>query len=296
MSELAKDRTILQRLAGYRDIFFYHSGKTKEYAEHDYDVYRKLNNNISKYIATDDAKLKVLDIGCGQRYPNTLLFANRDDCEAVGVDSDVVGPGIGKYFKMIVKNGLERTVKSAIRETLFDRVYFKTLEQAAGQKLSKRNLKIVNFNSSRLPFDDDYFDLIISNAVFEHIDDVPAALAELVRICKPKGLMYNLIHLYTSLSGGHNLRWANPEDSIPDDIPPWDHLRGNEFPTHIYLNKLRERDYRKYFATHTEILEWQDGVYEGQQLLTPQIKAELDDYDERELLMRDFTVISRPLK
>jgi len=296
MSELVKDRTLLQKVMGYRDIFNYLRGQTKSFAHHDFDVFASLNKRIGKYLPSSNSRLRVLDIGCGQRYPNTLLFANTDRFEAVGIDADVVGPGVSKYVRMVLKNGLERSVKSAIRETLFDQTYFSTLEQAAGQKLSKRNLKIINTDSDRLPFEDNYFDIIISNAVFEHIENVGDAIKELVRVSKPGAVLYNVIHLYASLSGGHNLQWANPEKRIPEDAPPWDHLRQNKYPTHIYLNKLRERDYKSYFSENTEILEWIDGIMEGRGLLSEDIRCELSQYTEDELLKRDVTVICRPKK
>ncbi len=296
MSELVKDRSLVQKVLNYRDILNYHRGQTEVFAHHDYDVFTSLNERIGKYLPDGKSKLRVLDIGCGQRYPNTLLFANTDRFEAVGIDADVVGPGVSKYVKMVLKNGLERSVKSAIRETLFDRAYFSTLEKAAGKKLTKRNLNIVNTDSDRLPFPDNYFDVIISNAVFEHIEDVEAAIAELVRVSKPGAVLYNVIHLYASLSGGHNLQWAYPEKHTPDDVPPWDHLRQNKYPTHIYLNKLREYDYKAFFGKHTEILEWNDGVSEGRELLSNEIRNELSRYSEDELLKRDVTAICRPIK
>lgn len=295
MSELARGRTLTQSISNYKDIFNYHRGQSTEFASHDYDVFTRLNKSVSKYLPNSNSKLKVLDIGCGQRYPNTLLFANSNRFEAVGIDADVVGPGVAKYVRMVWKNGLERSIKSAIRETLFDPIYFSSLEKAAGKRLSKRNLKIINSDSGHLPFEDNYFDVIISNAVFEHINDVEAAVRELVRIGKPGAVLYNVIHMYTSLSGGHNLQWANPEKHIPENVPPWDHLRENKFPTHIYLNKLRERDYKEYFTKYTEILEWQDGITEGKELLTADIRHELAEYSEEELLKRDITVISKPI-
>ncbi len=294
MSELVKHRTLTQKISGYRDIWRYHRGKTVDFARHDYEVFTTLNDRIRKYINSTDDKLKVLDIGCGQRFPNTLLFGNRGDCEAIGIDSDIVGPGLAKYAKMAFVNGLERTLKSAVREILFDRIYFANLEQFAGMKLSKKKLTIFNHSTTRLPFEDNYFDLIISNAVFEHIRDVPGAIRELTRISKPAGILYNVIHLYPSLSGGHNLQWAFPEKSVPHDVPAWDHLRQNKCPTHIYLNKYRESDYRKYFEEYTHILDWLDGAFEGRGLLTPEIRADLPDYSEADLLKRDIIVISRP--
>ncbi len=42
---------------------------------------------------------------------------------------------------------------------------------------------------ANLPFEDRRFDVVISNQVFEHVADLPAALAEIARVTKPGGVM-----------------------------------------------------------------------------------------------------------
>jgi len=56
-------------------------------------------------------------------------------------------------------------------------------------------LNNVNFQlgeASSLPFDDATFDAVMSSQVFEYLDDVPTALAEMFRVLKPGGRV--LIH------------------------------------------------------------------------------------------------------
>ncbi|MEE9552861.1 MAG: class I SAM-dependent methyltransferase [candidate division Zixibacteria bacterium] len=295
MSRSVKNRAISQKINGYKSLLRYHFRQTREFARHDFEVYKEIVTATANYIKTDNASsFRVLDIGCGQRYANTLLFSNEDNHEAFGVDTDIVGPGLSKYPGMIRHNGIERTVKSAVRELLFDPIYFGALNRCAGKKLDKRKLKILNADAGNLPFEDNFFDLVVSNAVFEHIENIPVTLEELNRICKPDAAIYILIHLHSSLSGGHNMRWAFPEENVPDNVPPWDHLRDNEFPTHIYLNKMREAEYRSVFMRYTEILEWIDGPYEGEALITDHIRRELSEYSDEELLKRYVTVICQP--
>ena len=42
-----------------------------------------------------------------------------------------------------------------------------------------------------LPFDDDSFDLVISNQVFEHVEDLELVMRELGRVMSPRGRMYH---------------------------------------------------------------------------------------------------------
>lgn len=44
-------------------------------------------------------------------------------------------------------------------------------------------------DDGRIPFDDDAFDLVVSNQVFEHIPELAAAIAEIARVLKPGGTL-----------------------------------------------------------------------------------------------------------
>lgn len=43
----------------------------------------------------------------------------------------------------------------------------------------------------RIPFDDASFDLVISNQVFEHVEDLDRVLAETTRVLRPRGVQYH---------------------------------------------------------------------------------------------------------
>lgn len=234
---------------------------------------------------------RILDVGCGRRYPNVLLFTNVGNI-VVGVDLEVVGPGFGKYRNIIGTNGLERGVKTFLREAIFDRMYHAQLEKLLGSHLDKGDLDLRVGNAESLCFKDDAFDIVISNAVLEHIRDVGRTVSEMKRVVKPGGFCYAGIHLFPSLSGGHSLDWVFPDIERPEHIPPWDHLRGNLFPVGVHLNRFREKDYRQVFEDQMKIVDWITERYEGEDLLTPEIKEELSGYTKEELLKREITVIA----
>lgn len=45
--------------------------------------------------------------------------------------------------------------------------------------------------AKRLPFDDDTFDVVISDQVFEHVVPIESAVREIGRVVKPEGVMYH---------------------------------------------------------------------------------------------------------
>ncbi|MBI9034845.1 MAG: class I SAM-dependent methyltransferase [Bacteroidales bacterium] len=70
--------------------------------------------------------------------------------------------------------------------------------------------------SYHLPFDDDTFDIIFSNQVFEHIMDYPTVLAELQRVTKPEGINLHVFpgrwrvresHVYVPFSSVIRFKW-----------------------------------------------------------------------------------------
>jgi len=71
-------------------------------------------------------------------------------------------------------------------------------------------------------------------------------------------------------------------------------LRKNKFPAPVSLNKLREHEYLNYFSEKFEILEvLRELDNEAGNLLTPGLRAELQDYSEEELLTTYITVVAR---
>jgi SAM-dependent methyltransferase len=240
------------------------------------------------------SEIRMLEVGCGQRFALTLLF-HSVGARVTGIDTDFVDPKFSLKGMLSVwkRNGFERFAKTAIRHILFDRIYYSTLEKELGQPLKiDKELDVRLMNACALEFPDNEFDFIYSCAVFEHIDNVEKASSEVARVLKPDGIVSIGIHLFPSLSGGHSLEWAYPDTCPSKTAPPWDHLRQNLFPTHVYLNKLRETDYISIFNRYFTILDVRES-YEGEEFLTDEILKELRDYSKEELLKRYIRVTMR---
>lgn len=145
-----------------------------------------------------------------------------------------------------------------------------------------------------LPFSDNSFDLVTSIAAFEHFLNVPMIVAEVARVVRPGGLVWACIHLFSSLSGGHNVSLAEiPLRRVPGGIDPWDHLRKRLLPFHVLLNEWRKDQYLEAFAHRFQIIKHYCAVREGEELLTPKIKAELSTYSRDELTCGAYVIVAR---
>ena len=146
----------------------------------------------------------------------------------------------------------------------------------------------------RLPFRNECFDVVTSVAAFEHFLDVPRVLKEIHRVVRPNGIVWVLVHLFTCLSGGHNVSLTQvPLCNIPPGIDPWDHLRRRRLPFHVPLNEWRRDQYLEEFQKSFEILKQYCAVREGEHLLTPQIENELSDFSPDELTCGAYVIVAR---
>jgi SAM-dependent methyltransferase len=147
---------------------------------------------------------------------------------------------------------------------------------------------------SMLPFRDESFDLITSVAAFEHFLDVPKVLKETCRVVRSGGLVWGLVHLFSSPSGGHNVSLSEvPLRTIPSGVDPWDHLRRRRLPFHVPLNEWRKHQYLAEFQKYFEVLKHYCAIREGEHFLTAEIENELADYTRDELTCGAYVIVGR---
>jgi len=163
--------------------------------------------------------------------------------------------------------------------------------------ISTKDQTLVCGDVCALPFQDHSIDIVTSVAAFEHFLNVPSVLNELYRVTKPGGLVWVLVHLFSSPSGGHNVSLVQvPLHKIPRGIEPWDHLRKRRLPFHVPLNEWRRDQYLEEFQKHFEILKHYCAMREGEHLLTPEIENELSDFSRDELTCGAYVIVGcKPL-
>jgi SAM-dependent methyltransferase len=268
-------------------------------------VFEKIARDLSSFGFNNFNGKNVLDLGCGQGFPISLLFA-ASGSNVTALDINYVKPDFIPvyFFKTLKTNGLKRAVKSLIERLLFAKPYYKQLETLANKELyshaAKINFVVFDPTDANYPLPDNSYDLIISNAVLEHVSDVQKYFKAVSRLLKKNGVFYGMIHNFYSLSGGHNLQWAFPDTSPPSGIPPWDHLRENRFPTHVYLNHLKPENYKTIASSNLDIIlfEGRDinhdiGGTEGEKFLTEELQNELSEFDRDLLLTRSYCIICK---
>jgi SAM-dependent methyltransferase len=262
-------------------------------AGHDCRIFFNLLQRVEPYIGKVKGK-RILDVGCGIRAPFTLLFHSLE-AKAVGIDVDILTRGfnLAKYRRILVTQGYERFLMRLMSDCYYDKFYYRELESKTGIRLNFNGVDLEEMDACHTAFEEE-FDLIVSNAAFEHIGNVGETLKEIKRIMKPKALLHVEIHLFPSLTGGHNVFWSNPDSKqvVLGKMPPWDHLRKQQYPIDTSLNRLRERDYYQLFSNNFKIIDWVTEYEEPENFLTPEISLELSEYQKEELLKRAIVVLA----
>ncbi len=139
-------------------------------------------------------------------------------------------------------------------------------------------------DAGHLPFRCGAFDVVTSNAAFEHFFDVPRVVTEVSRVLRPGGLAWIVVHLFTSLSGAHNITLTqNPLRKMPAGVEPWDHLRRRRLPRNVPLNEWRRDQYVRAFTRDFGIVKIECVTREGEEFLTDEVRSELIGYDWDEL-------------
>jgi len=285
--------SIRSKIYSALSIYRAHKDKIFSNAKGAVIYHRVLLSYLDKYVGLPVDKARILDLGCGQTATQTALF-HADGANVIGIDIEVptYKMSLPIFFQIIRLNGIERALKSLARHILFDKSFFLELSKEYGKPITFDDIDTRIMDITSMTFDSASFDFVFFTFVFEHINDVPAAVKEANRVLSTSGIGVHTIHLFPSLSGGHCLKWAFPDQSPSTRVLPWDHLRDNKYPANVYLNKSTINQYRDIFRSYTNIVKEQTTI-EGEKLLTKEIESELRSkgYTREDLLTSTITFI-----
>jgi SAM-dependent methyltransferase len=270
------------------------------WADHDMACYQAFRSAAERVTQRPISRLRVLDLGCGSNAPMTVLL-HAAGCRVTGVDTTLAPRwGLGfrpsRYGEFWRRAGVLATFRKMAGEMVFDRRYFARLRERTQLPLADRGLDLRIHDVERLDtLGCGVFDVIHSNATWEHVQDVPRATRALATALASDGLAYIEIHLFPSVSGGHDLPWIVPGKLILNGHEPWRHLTDPAWVPPVPLNRFREADYRAAFEAvpELEIVDWSIEFTEGHELLTAERRVQLADYSERDLTTRSIIVQAR---
>lgn len=230
--------------------------------------------------------LDVLIIGPGPYLVEPRFFGQSNKVTAIDLDVIPNGLAPGPYIQMLRQNGLGRLLKTMGRKALgVDRRHARAWRRELGvSRLPEPRL--AQGDILKAPPAEEAYDVVACWAVFQHLSDPALAIRHMKAALRPGGVIYFHVHLYTSNTGHHDIRAFTGGAA---ELPPWGHLRASkqgQITPSAWLNKWRLRDWRGMLNENApgyeEFRETYDEV--ARPLLKPEIRAELSEFDEEELL------------
>lgn len=280
-----------QRLSQWWSLARYKLENRDRFAEVKYRSFASLRRELEAQLGPLEG-CTLYEIGCGQWCANVYLFEALE-AKVVAVDPELPPRSPWGYVPFAFRVGPQRAVKTALNEALLRHRFNAQLEERLGRPLRPPRGQLFAAGAEHIPLPDESVDAVFSDDVYEHLPDVDAATAEAARVLKPGGIALIRIHPFTAFSGGHHPASIHHGQRRELTIPPWDHLRQRRHPSGVYLNELRERDYRRILRTYFETLRWERLGPEGEEHLTDAILQELPDYDRDELLVGKIVFLGR---
>lgn len=157
-------------------------------------------------------------------------------------------------------------------------VAFKNDDAVDTNELHDENtIRLISFDPYSIPFEDNTFDLIISNQVFEHVQNYEETISELHRVLKPGGSTihifpskYNLIepHVYVPFSSIIKsypwlLFWAylGIRNKKQFDLAASDVAASNYNYLHNNTNYLPKRKITNYFEHYFNSVEYCESLF-----------------------------------
>jgi hypothetical protein len=264
------------------------------------DVYRL---TYDRYTGRPFASARTLEIGYGAR-PFRLIAMMSMGMDARGIDLDMpmIRFSMLRLFQILKRNGVERALKTCVRNLLFDRREQAKLRAALEQRgymLSMDPSRFLVGDAATYNFGAEPVDLVYSTDVFEHIplNGLESLLERLAAQASPRGLLLITVNIFTGITGGHLTEWYGHlvDSDAPKVSEPWEHLRKRRYTANTYLNRLSRAAYRELFSRHFDTLEeWVIDPDLGRQWLTPAVRAELSDWSEDELFSNRVMFTLRP--
>lgn len=278
-----------------------------ETAKHDYfNVFLKSKTDIENLLTTPLSEASILIVGCGYRYPDVLLYSHFAK-EVYGLDViDVFyRDGFLALYQDLRKEGknIFRSLLSTIaRRKNLQKNYYRRISDISDLAMNHADINLISYDGDRMPFENSTFDAVLSNTVLQHVLNLEVFFRELWRITKPGGISYHLYHNYYSFSGALLLQYLCVEH-------PWGHLRGIYETDPTLLNKVTLEQVKKHFSSVFEIRDVfqvgkdhsKKGVhktykYEGQEWLTEDIRNELAQFSDEQLLTRSYLIVGTKRK
>lgn len=215
------------------------------------NVHSRKLQRLKKLMANKPvSEWRILDIGCGYHFPQEILFEGKVAL-ICGVDLEPVFLRDGFLQNLRTwcgREGLFCGVKHSIIFYAYYSLYHRYLAQLTGKKTDFKRLSLSTYDGIRIPYDNDYFDVVTSSAVLEHVIDLEVFFSECNRVLRNGGVVDMWWHNFYCPSGSHL-------DKASLRSKPWGHVTGElTTQSRFGLNRKRPDEIKQVFEKYFQVL------------------------------------------
>lgn len=140
------------------------------------------------------SRATILEIGPGMYNPSAALFLAYGAAKVILVESVQIGYK-SKRWRKRTRLALENLGRR--NSTIFRALDSEHDENSDSLKVSRpvEGVELLWCDASKTPLPDNSVDIVLSNAVFEHLSEPEAVLQEMYRVMKPNGIMFHRVNL-----------------------------------------------------------------------------------------------------
>ena len=260
-------------------------------------TWQEMRLRLTAYGREGTPSVRVLEVGCGLQYPYVVLFHSAG-VKVVGIDVEPLvrrDLRAGKYRELLRRHGAVMALRRLAGDALFHFAFYRPLGRSARLPMRHAGAQLVRMDATRCGFASESFDFVYSSACFEHLPDGDATLAEIDRVLKPDGIAEVEVHLFASMTGGHEPELYDRRVP-PAGFPLWGHLLDPDWKAPLFLNRWRDRQFREAFASRFQVLDKIVTSRHGHQYLTREIEAKLASrYPSEELSTESVLYVLRKI-
>ena len=245
--------------------------------------------NIESVLGEPLLDKAIFEVGPGQLLRNARFFGAHARVVAVDLDQIVSGWNVGAWWDMFRKNGSLRSLKTVARKLVgIDRRFVGELARQMPASANAR-IEVLQRDAVNSGLEGKSFDCAVSFSVFEHLQDPRLVIREIVRLLRPGGVAFHIIHCFTSDSGAHDPRSFSVSRST---LPYWCHLRPDTahlVSTNTFVNRLSISEWKTLIGAEfpgAEIvnISQHDIPRLAQELQDLRASGELKEYSDEELM------------
>ena len=120
--------------------------------------------------------------------------------------------------------------------------------------LREQQMEVIEASVDDIPIGDNIFEVVCAFDVIEHIKDDRKAVEELIRVCKPGGLLFLAVPAFNSIRGNHDIvnghyrRYTRRRLKALLDQQPVTHLYSSYFNTILFIPIFLYRKIQRVFS------------------------------------------------